>query len=122
MIGLALVSAFAVIAATTNASIDKLVDDQVKADFVLSGGNSPFPNAVADQASQLDGVQAVVDQGLVPVKVGDATVTGAGCPERASPRRWTSAIEAGDITSLDQGQMAISHSFATGHDLKVGDR
>ena len=122
MIGLALVSAFAVIAATTNASIDKLVDDQVKADFVLSGGNSPFPNSVADQASQLDGVEAVVDQGLVPVKVGDATVTGAGVSGPGIAATVDLAIESGDIASLDQGKMAISHSFATDHDLQVGDQ
>jgi putative ABC transport system permease protein len=122
MIGLALVSAFAVIAATTNASIDKLVDDQVKADFVLSGGNSPFPNAVATQASQLDGVEAVVDQGLVPVKVGNATVTGAGVSGAGLAATVDLTIEAGDITSLDQGKMAISHSFATDHHLKVGDQ
>ena len=30
------------LAASTKSSVDALVDDQVKADFVLSGGNSPF--------------------------------------------------------------------------------
>ncbi|WP_426560262.1 ABC transporter permease [Angustibacter sp. McL0619] len=121
MIGLALVSAFAVIAATTNASIDKLVDDQVKADFVLSGGNTPFPNAVADQAAQLDGVAAVVDQGLVPVKIGDTTTTGAGVSGSGLAQTVQLDVQAGDITSLDQGQMAISHTFATDHHLSVGD-
>ncbi|WP_162248045.1 ABC transporter permease [Angustibacter sp. Root456] len=121
MIGLALVSAFAVIAATTNASIDKLVDDQVTADFVLSGGNAPFANSVAKQAATLPGVAAVVDQGLVPVKVGDATVTGAGVSGSGLRQAVELKVEAGDITSLDSGRMAISHSFAADHHLGVGD-
>ncbi|MGN6301316.1 MAG: ABC transporter permease [Angustibacter sp.] len=121
MIGLALVSAFAVIAATTNASIDKLVDDQVTADFVLSGGNAPFSNSVAKQAAALPGVAAVVDQGLVPVKVAGATVTGAGVSGSGLRQAVDLKVEAGDITSLDSGRMAISHSFATDHHLAVGD-
>jgi putative ABC transport system permease protein len=122
MIGLALVSAFAVIAATTNASIDKLVDDQVSADFVLSGGNSPFSNTVAQQAGRLPGVAAVVDQGLVPVKVGGSTVTAAGVSGAGLRQAVQLDVEAGDIASLDHGAMAVSHSFASDHHVAVGDR
>ncbi len=122
MIGLALVSAFAVIAATTNASIDKLVDDQVTADFVLSGGNSPFANTVAQQAADIPGVAAVVDQGLVPVKLEQTTVTAAGVSGSGLQQAVQLDVEAGDITSLDRGRMAISHSFATDHHLAVGDQ
>ena len=121
MIGLALVSAFAVIAATTNASIDKLVDDQVKADFILSGGNSPFDNTIAKQAAALDGVSAVVDQGLVPVKLAGTQTTGAGVSGTGLAQTVALDVEAGDITSLDAGKVALSHGFATDHHLSVGD-
>jgi putative ABC transport system permease protein len=121
MIGLALVSAFSVLAATTNASIDKLVDDQVTADFVLSGGNSPFPNSVAKRAAELPGVSAVVDQGIVPVRVGEETVTAAGVSGAGLQQAVELDVEAGDITSLDQGRMAVSRGYASQHHLAVGD-
>lgn len=121
MIGLALVSAFSVLAATTNASIDKLVDDQVNADFVLSGGSAPFPNSVAQQAATLPGVAAVVDQGIVPVTMGTTTVSAAGVSGAGLRQTVDLVVEGGDITTLDSGKVALSHSFAAKHDLAVGD-
>ncbi len=119
MIGLALVSAFSVIAATTNASVDKLVDDQVTADFVLSGGNSPFSNSVATQAAALPGVAAVVDQGLVPVKLAGTTTTAAGVSGAGLQQTVALDVRSGDITSLDRGRIAISSSFAVDHKLSL---
>jgi putative ABC transport system permease protein len=110
-----------VLAAPTHASIDKLVDDQVTADFVLSGGNTPFPNAVAQQAAQVPGVAAVVDQGIVPVKVDEQTVYAAGVSGAGLKQAVDLNVETGDITALDSGQVAISHSFASQHHLAVGD-
>lgn len=121
MIGLALVSAFSVIAATSKASIDRLVDDQVKADFVLTGGNAPFPNKLAADAARLPGVAAVVDQGVVPVKIGStdtaaAAVSGAGLMQTVELN-----VTSGDITALDRGEMAVAGAFAKAHRLSVGD-
>lgn len=121
MIGLALVSAFSVLAATTKASIDKLVDDQVKADFILSGGNSAFSNSVADAAARLPGVAAVVDQGVAPLKIGPTDVLAAAVSGTGLAQTVALDVAAGDITSLDRGQLAVSQSFATEQRLTVGD-
>lgn len=121
MIGLALVSAFSVLAATTTASIDKLVDDQVNADFVLTGGNTPFPNSVAQQAAKVPGVAAVVDQGVVPVIVDRQPVYAAGVSGKGLAQTVDLTVESGDITALDSGRVALAHSFATQHHLGVGD-
>jgi putative ABC transport system permease protein len=88
---------------------------------VLSGGNSPFPNTVADAASRLPGVAAVVDQGVAPVKLGStdtvaAAVSGAGLRETVDL-----TVLSGDITSLDRGGMAVSDTFARDQRLALGD-
>ncbi len=121
MIGLALVSAFSVLAATTTASIDKLVDDQVTADFVLTGGNTPFSNSVAQQAAKVPGVAAVVDQGVVPVMVDRQPVYAAGVSGKGLAQTVDLTVESGDIAALDSGRVALAHSFATQHHLGVGD-
>ncbi|GAB3590994.1 ABC transporter permease [Angustibacter peucedani] len=121
MIGLALVSAFSVLAATTKASIDKLVDDQVKADFVLSGGNSPFANSVADAAGKLPGVAAVVDQGVAPLRIGSTDTVGSAVSGTGLAETVDLVVTGGDISSLDRGQVALSTTFADEQHLGVGD-
>jgi 4-hydroxy-tetrahydrodipicolinate synthase len=60
MVGLALVSAFTIIGASTNASVDQLVDDALGADFVVSTAvGQPFTTEVADELAQVDGVAGV---------------------------------------------------------------
>jgi putative ABC transport system permease protein len=121
MIGLALVSAFSVLASSTKSSVDALVDDQVTADFVLSGGTSPFPVAIADQAARLPGVQAVVDSGIVPVRIGDSTTSAAAVTGAGIQQVVDLDVLAGDLSSLDDGRLAVSRSYSEAHSVRVGD-
>jgi putative ABC transport system permease protein len=121
MIGLALVSAFSVLASSTKASVDSLIDDQVTADFVLSGGNSPFPVAVADQAARLPGVEAVVDSGVVPVTIGSSTTSAAAVTGAGIQKVVDLDVLSGDLGSLDDGRLAVSRSYAETHHVAVGD-
>jgi putative ABC transport system permease protein len=60
MIGLALVSAISVIAASTTASINGAVDDQFKLDLLVETGDfTPFSPAIADEIEDIDGVSSV---------------------------------------------------------------
>jgi putative ABC transport system permease protein len=60
MVGLALVSAFSIVGASTNASVDQLVDEALGADFVVSTAvGQPFTTQVAAQVEELDGVASV---------------------------------------------------------------
>jgi putative ABC transport system permease protein len=121
MIGLALVSAFSVLASSTKSSVDALVDDQVTADFVLSGGSSPFPVTVADAAARLPGVQAVVDSGIVPVKIGTRTTSAAAVTGAGITQVVDLDVLSGDLSSLDRGQLAVSRSYAETNQVRVGD-
>jgi putative ABC transport system permease protein len=121
MIGLALVSAFSVLATSTKSSVDALVDDQVTADFVLSGGSSPFPVTIAEQAARLPGVTAVVDSGIVPVRIGGSTTSAAAVTGRGIQQVVDLTVLDGDLSSLDDGRLAVSRSYAEKHGVKVGD-
>ena len=57
MVGLALVSAMAVIGESTNESIDVAFEDDLTADFVVSNAlGQPFSTSVAADVARLDGV------------------------------------------------------------------
>ncbi len=122
MIGLALVCAFSVLAASTRASVDGLVDDQVRADFVLSGGTSPFPVSVAEAAAELPGVQSVTDTALLPVRIGSTPTSGAAVSGAGLQRAILVDVLSGDLTALDRGELALSRTFAAEQGVRVGDQ
>jgi putative ABC transport system permease protein len=57
----------------------------------------------------------------VPVKVGQQTVYAAGVSGAGLAQAVDLEVEAGDITALDSGRVAVSHSFASQHHLAAGD-
>jgi putative ABC transport system permease protein len=72
MIGLALVSAFSVIGASTNKSIDALIAGSVRAEFVVSSSvGQPFSPDVATDLAGIDGVTEVS-----PMRWGQAQLDG----------------------------------------------
>lgn len=72
MIGLTLVSAVGVLAASMNASMDKLVDEQFESDFLVqSPVFGTFPVELGTQMSEVDGVSVVARQQGVPARVDD---------------------------------------------------
>ena len=121
MIGLALVSAFSVLAASTRASVDGLVDTELRADFILSGGTSPFPVSVAQQAARLPGVGQVVATASVPVALGARAASGAAVSGRAVAEAVDLTVTSGTLSSVDAGQLAVSTSLAQEQGLAVGD-
>ena len=70
MIGLTLVSAVGVLAASMNASMDKLVDEQFESDFLVqSPVFGTFPVELGTQMSEVDGVGVVSRQQAVMTRV-----------------------------------------------------
>ncbi|ANH38582.1 Macrolide export ATP-binding/permease protein MacB [Nocardioides dokdonensis FR1436] len=72
MIGLALVSAVGVLAASVSASTDQLVDEQFEADFLVqSPVFGSFPVAIGDRMSRVEGVEVLSRQQALLATVGD---------------------------------------------------
>ena len=59
-----------VAAQSTKASVGDLVDTQLKADYVLNGGQQPIPPTVSQTVSQLPEVASLAGIGIVPLDLG----------------------------------------------------
>jgi putative ABC transport system permease protein len=70
MIGLTLVTAFSVLGASTTTSIDKLIDDKLGADFVVSTTvGQPFSADIAHRIASLEGVTTVTEQRFTSAEI-----------------------------------------------------
>ena len=104
MVGLALVAAFGVLAASINSSISGLVDRILGSDYVVSTAQQlPFPATVADQIENVPGVKSIMRQrwGVMKVEGHDA---------------WTSAV---DAATLDDS-LALRYSAGEPSDVRHG--
>jgi putative ABC transport system permease protein len=121
MIGLTLVSAVGVLAASMAASTDKLVDDQFEADFLVqSPVFGSFPVAIGDQMAEVDGVAVLARQQGVLATLGDDE----------EPTYIVASDDAfGDVYDLTvtegsaqpgAGQAVVNADTAAERDLEVG--
>ena len=93
MIGLTLVTGFGILGASANASVDALVDDAVRADYVVSTAVAqPFTPQVADELRRVDGVEAVLQERFTQLQLD-------GQPQ------FVAAVDAG---TLDRG-LTLDH-------------
>ncbi len=120
MIGLTLVSAFAVLAASSKASVNSLVDDQVRADYVLSAASQPFSRNLVIAAAKVPGVSAAVGQSPVPVKIKNQTELAAAVTGSGLAQTIDLVVLSGDLATIDRGSIAVSDTFAKKQGLRVG--
>lgn len=121
MIGMALVTAISIIGASANATVDRALDDGVRAQFVVSNAvGQPFSPAIAQEASQVDGVDEVVpvrmSGGLVD---GDQTFLQAFDPVAYGRAADLPMVEGSD--DLSGGGFLIGEQQAESKGLSVGD-
>jgi putative ABC transport system permease protein len=127
MIGLALVAFVTVFAAGLKSSVAQVVDENFAGGLVIqnSDGFSPIPGGAAVAARKVPGVESVAT-----VRSAQAKLIGSGAGARVSaPTRgigdtvkieWKSGGPA-TLRRLADGQAILSDSFASEHDLEVGD-
>lgn len=122
MIGLALVSTIGVLAASLNASINDVVNEEFASDFLVQGATfTPFPTTIGDQMSRVPGVGEIGRQQVVQGRIGSEdgdTVYVAGndtdfnaiypLPMAAGQQRLT-----GDDALVDQ-TLAADHGWRIG--------
>jgi putative ABC transport system permease protein len=123
MIGVTLVSMMAVFGASAKASVDKAINKEFVADYVVSNAvGMPFSMTIVDDVRKLPGVGKVS-----PVRMAGVTVNGG--------RQWVNAIDpatvadllptkvtAGSLTTLRTDQIAVSKSIADFAHLSLGQR
>ncbi len=121
MIGLALVSAVGVLAASLSASSDKLVDEQFEADFLVqSPVFGSFPVAIGDQMAALDGVAVVSrQQAFAAIVAEDEDASFLVATDSAFGEVYAlSMVEGTD--QLDSDSVLIDDNTATAYNLDLG--
>jgi putative ABC transport system permease protein len=128
MIGLALVTFVTVFAAGLKSSVAQVVDENFAGGLVIqnSDGFSPIPNGTATAASKVPGVQVVstirsTQAKLLPSGAGAAVSAPTPDIEKSVDVEWKQGGPS-DLRNLTAGQAILSDSFASEHDLEVGDR
>jgi putative ABC transport system permease protein len=121
MIGLALVAALSVVAASIRSSVSDLIADQLTSDYVLSaGGQSPVPAAVPRKAAGLPGVKSVATIAYLPMTIGGegtsaAVSTGAGLEDNVKVDVLT-----GSLAAIDRGEVLVDETTAKEKGWSVG--
>jgi putative ABC transport system permease protein len=120
MIGLALMGAVSVIASSTKASVADIVESQLTADYVLDGGNAPFPVTVADQVAKLPDVASVATLGGVEVVVDKKSEFAMAADPQGIADNVKVDVTSGSLDALNSGQILISKTLSEDRGWKVG--
>jgi putative ABC transport system permease protein len=121
MVGLALVSAVAVLGASLSGSATESVDSAITAGYIITGPSSGFSTSVAPAVSRLAGVATVttVYQGQFELRSSLSTMDGVTPAELS--RTVHVAISAGRSTpALAAGELLVNTTTANAQHLSVG--
>jgi putative ABC transport system permease protein len=118
-LGLMLVSAIAVLGQSTKGSINALVDNGVKADYILTGPNAiGVPVAAGAAAAKVPDVQTAAALHAVSVQINGKTTTGTGV-DGAIDQVFTFDLLSG-TRAFSGHQLIAGKSWAADHKLSVG--
>ena len=128
MIGLALVTFVTVFAAGLKSSVASVIDENFEGGLVIqnSDGFSPIPAGAAAAARRVPGVELVATIRSAEAKLlprGSELRVSAPTPDigEAVEIEWKQGGPA-TLRDLRDGEAVLSESFASEHDLAVGDR
>jgi putative ABC transport system permease protein len=122
MIGLALVSTMSVLGASTNASIDKMVEENLAADYVISSAVfAPFSSGIAEQAEQVDGVESVASYRQAGVDVDGEEIWGGATDPAAFTQMVDATVTDGSLDDLRGSTVAMDSETAEDLGVAVGD-
>lgn len=124
MIGLALVSTVAILAASTTESLTTRLSADQRGDFLIAPvAYEPFDAKVADEARAVDGVETVFEfyRGVTEVQGFDEPTTLFSATREGIERGTSLEILAGALAAEGDAQPAvIATQFATEHGLGIG--
>ena len=129
MIGLSLVAALSVVGNSLKASVDKLFDNSVQAEYqVMNSVGGSFTARIGDDLANVPGVQAVTRVQFVPAKVdgqsiGGTTDTGMmGITPSGLGTALPITMISGSEQSLAAGQMLVNESTANANHYTIGQQ
>jgi putative ABC transport system permease protein len=122
MIGVGLVSFVLIVAASLQASIDKIIADQFRAELQVTAVDfTGLPDGALDALDDVDGVVAASPQSVATIGV-DGDARGALVLDPATiGETYAIEVSEGDLARLGEGTIALGTDFAAAEDLGVGD-
>jgi putative ABC transport system permease protein len=122
MIGLTLITYFAVIAQGFRSSFTHSVNELFVADYSVTAGNNPLTNKAAAAVRNVPGVEAVTEIRGAQAKRGGTSVKVSGVDANVAkvvPMKWTSGSDSVPA-HLGRDGAFVNDQFADGHSLSVG--
>jgi putative ABC transport system permease protein len=121
MVGMALVSAIAVLGASLSKSAKSEVDSAIRADYIITGPGSGFSKTVAPAVSRIPGVGVVSSAYKGPFELRGSQQSLVGVTTPGLPQTVNLAITAGrGAPALAAGELLIDATTASTQHLSVG--
>ncbi|MEW2355658.1 FtsX-like permease family protein [Spirillospora sp. NPDC029432] len=125
MIGLALVSLVTIVAASMKASVTRVLDETIAADYVItgpSGGMAGFSSDLVRRLASQPGIESAAGVRPGAFKLDDGSTQGlAGVDPPAYFRTVRTETIAGDLAGIASGGLAVQEETAERHGWSVGD-
>ncbi|WP_149202044.1 ABC transporter permease [Actinotalea subterranea] len=126
MIGMALVGAASVLAASTQASTATIVEDEFTGDLIVQSATYAIPQEAIDTMADVDGVGSADAIAFASVRIAaegeePASDYVIGVETVAFDRALNVTVVDGDLASLDSGEAAVKRADAENRDWQVGD-
>jgi putative ABC transport system permease protein len=124
MIGLTLITFFAVIAQGFRSSFTSSVNELFVADYAVTAGQHPLTNRAAAAVRKVPGVEAVTEIRGAQAKRNGTSVKVSGVDGNAArvvPLKWSSGSDSVPA-QLGRGGAFVNDEFAADHSLRVGSR
>jgi putative ABC transport system permease protein len=123
MIGLALMAAVSVIAASVKASVADVVQSQLTADYVLNGGGAAqFPVTVANAVAKLPDVASIATVRAVNAEIDKKGFFAIAGDSTGIADNVKLKVTSGSLSQLDTGQVLIAKSVARKQGWKLGSQ
>ncbi len=121
MIGLALVGTFAVLGSSAKASTDAVIDQVLRADFVVTPkGIMPFSLDVARAIEPLPGVAVVSPMQIAPAQIGGQTVTLTGVDPATVSQVVGVTQVSGQVSALTADGLQVDDQLAKARGYRLG--
>jgi putative ABC transport system permease protein len=120
MIGVFLVAGISVFAASALASINKVIDNNFKGQFVVESTGNGLPSTLVDTLTHDPRLGTVAGLSYIPVQVGKGGLIVIGTNPKNLPELYDVQVEQGDFTTIGLTGLAVSHNTATRHKWKLG--
>jgi len=125
MVGVSLVALITVIASSSKASVNSIIDSAIRADFVIdsgavAGGSSGMSPALEQSLASLPQVKATAGIRAATVQIYGKTTPIAATDPKAVNQVFDLDVTEGHLSAVTASGIAVSTEAATSHGLRLG--